>query len=539
MDVILYSKILQTNKRVDNIDLYLNGYEETCTVTRIDGLNHKQTTTAYESGTNYRTFYMPVEMGKKYTISCTRKTGQSTPTNVRVCLGENVPASGVSANWLFTKAVDATIVTFDYIAEESGYLGLSSYYDNSEGIENVNAYSGQTGIIEEINDLYNAQVNNESLWQEGYYGATTGDYQYFPSSLPSMCMIDGISEYIKSITCPETVKMRVHAWDNGTYKGTWNGSGFSVVSGASIQYYTELNMETLRTGRSSYVMKLVLVNAEDQTIPVTVSDVEKVKMYAGTGYEIQLIGQLSTKVNNIEKRLTTGTDYCIDSNFLKKGIQLTEIGTIRGAQAFCVYNNKYYSCYGANLYRQSSNFTEEATQSVSIGHGNALMLGSNGVAYASGWDDDTVYVINLESMAVTSTIELPVSGYTTCAVDDVNQIMYIFSRTDGTSTVDNWTFTVWDYANDNILLTKKITNAFAAIQGVDFYNGRILVAWGLGTNVAPSGIAVYNTNGDMLCEYRATAISSNEPEGVCFDRATNRLLFSTITQKVFLIEPKV
>lgn len=93
--------------------------------------------------------------------------------------------------------------------------------------------------------------------------------------------------------------------------------------------------------------------------------------------------------------------------------------------------------------------------------------------------------------------------------------------------------------NDNVLLTKKITNAFAAIQGVDFYNGRILVAWGLGTNVAPSGIAVYDTNGDMLCEYRATVISSNEPEGVCFDRETNRLLFSTITQKVFLIEPKV
>ena len=306
-------------------------------------------------------------------------------------------------------------------------------------------------------------------------------------------------------------------------------------SGTFVERYGSTNYKSVTIPAGYY--RLVLV-AVDNTVVITSATIEDYSEFSAfiTGEMGKLTGELARQIT-VNK--TIGTDFVIDSSFMKRGINVTEIGQISGAQAFCVYNGKYYSCSGSTLYRQDSSFTLETSASVTLGHGNALMLGSNGVAYASGWDNDTVYVVDLASMTVTDTIALPITGYTTAAVDDVNEIMYIFSRSDTTSTVDNWTFTVWDYASNNVLLTKKITNAFAAIQGVDFYNGRILVAWGLGTNVAPSGIAVYDTNGNMLNEYRATAITSNEPEGICFDRATNRLLFSTITQKVFEIEPTV
>ena len=164
------------------------------------------------------------------------------------------------------------------------------------------------------------------------------------------------------------------------------------------------------------------------------------------------------------------------------------------------------------------------------------MLGSGSSAYVSGWDDDRVYEVDLSTLTISDTYSLPVSGYTTVAVDDVNKIMYIFWRTTSTGTVENYKFTAWDYDNDQVLYTKLINNGFAAMQACDFVNGKIIVAWGLATGTAPSGMAVYDTNGNMLAEYKSTILSANEPEGVCYDRANNRLLFSVINKKLYKVE---
>ena len=61
------------------------------------------------------------------------------------------------------------------------------------------------------------------------------------------------------------------------------------------------------------------------------------------------------------------------------------------------------------------------------------------------------------------------------------------------------------------------------MQAADFYNGKIVITWGLGTATVPSGMAVYNTAGDILAEYKLSIFESSEPEGVCIDRDTKNL----------------
>lgn len=525
---------LSISEDVDNLNEDIYGDYQEYTVTTVNNLNHKSTTTAYETSGSYRTYYFPCTLGIKYKISCKRKSNNT--TNIRLCIGANVPSGGVAADFVETIACDQAVKVTEYTATLTGYIGLSCYYDSTDGIETVEVTSGKQGLFDEIAPK---NFNQKDLWQEGYYGATEGAYTQSPSN-PFCCMINSISKAVKEIKCPSSYKMRVHAWkENGAYMGTWTGTTFSPVSGANIHYYTDVMMADMWAISQVYSLKIVLVNATDPSTTVTLDDTQVVELIADVFDVAEAINQTSLEITKINNRLAIGSDFVIDANFLKRGINVTEIGQISGPQSFCFYNNKYYSLSNGYIYRQSASFADEANTALNIGHGNALVLGSNGVAYASGWDDDTVYVVDLETMTVTDSIALPITGYTTCAVDDVNEIMYIFSRSDTTSTVDNWTFTVWDYGNDNVLLTKKITNAFAAIQDVDFYNGRILVAWGLGSVAAPSGMAVYDTNGNMLTEYRAYTIRANEPEGVCFDREGNRLLFSTITQKVFQIEQKV
>lgn len=542
----LGSDVSDLSNAIQGLDDEINATGGTATVSVVAGLNHKSTETVYKSqGSNYQTHYFPVTKGIKYTITLSRLPNQSVTTNVRLCFGASVPANNVEGEFIETVAVNALSVTHEYTAPNDGYVGLSSYVEeNTEGIASVVVSYGSSGLAEQVDELKSemyGQVNSVSLWQEGYYGATEGGYTPKTSSNPLCCMIDGILSAVEMITCDSTLKMRLHGWDgNGVYKGTWTGSTFSTVSGSNIAYFTSLDISAIRQGRETYTFKLCIANATDQTTDVPIADTILVVMSANrVDYANAQSAVVLQTARDFEKKTEIGTNCVVDANFMKRGITVAEIGSIEGAQAFCEYNGKYYSVYAGHLFRQSGTFVTEADESVNIGHGNAIVRGNSKYAYISGWNDDTVYVADLDTMTIVDTITLPITGYTTAAVDEANKIMYIFSRSDTTSTVDFWDFTVWDYDNEQVLLTKKTPFAFAAIQGVDFYNGRILVAWGLGSVQIPSGLAVFDTDCNMLCEYKLPMLRSNEAEGFTYDRTNDRLMFSTINQKVYMIEQKI
>ena len=233
--------------------------------------------------------------------------------------------------------------------------------------------------------------------------------------------------------------------------------------------------------------------------------------------------------------LQGGNGSVTGADFIRREVKTTGLGTLELLQGFCVYNGKYYSTDGSSIAVQDASFATEQTVALNLGHGNSLQLGSNGMAYASGWNDDTVYAVDLSTLTISSTISLPTMGYTTAAIDDANGIAYIFQRDSYPGTVATYNLITYDYVNGNVISTRKI-KSFAAMRACDYYEGRIIVAYGLGTSAAPSGMFVCNTNGDILAEYDLDIFASTEPEGVCFDRDTHELLVSTVGRSLYKIE---
>lgn len=205
---------------------------------------------------------------------------------------------------------------------------------------------------------------------------------------------------------------------------------------------------------------------------------------------------------------------------------------ISGYQSFCKYNNNYYSTDGEKLYVQNSSFVNTNTVTMALGHGNSCQIGNSNLCYISGWDDDKLYIVNLDTLQIVNTITLPVSGYTTCAVDEANSLLYIFYRTTFPDSDDRYEFITYNYST-NTVVSRKYINTFKAMQACDYYNGLIIVGYGLGD--ANTGIYIYNTNGDVLEDYKTSVTNSMEIEGVYFDRSTKEIYFTTVNKNVYKI----
>lgn len=226
--------------------------------------------------------------------------------------------------------------------------------------------------------------------------------------------------------------------------------------------------------------------------------------------------------------------YYWGADMIKRKCRTTQLGTLTYLQAFCKYNGKYYSTDGSNIAEQDESFAVLRNVAISVGHGNSLQLVSNGKAWASGWDDQKMYRVDLATLTVDQTITLPTTGYTTCAVDEDNGWMYIFQRQTNPSTEAQYNFIKYDYVNEQIISTRKI-ETFAALQAVDYWQGKILMLNGFGTQAAPSGMRIYNTSGDVLVTYDLQVFRAKEPEGIIFTRDKGELLVSDVDKKLYIV----
>lgn len=227
-------------------------------------------------------------------------------------------------------------------------------------------------------------------------------------------------------------------------------------------------------------------------------------------------------------------NYVWGSDLVRRKVIVSQIGQLTHPQAFCVYGGKYYSTDGSHIAEQDSSFALLRNVSVNLGHGNSLQLVGGGKAWASGWDDDTMYKVDLATLTVEETLTLPVSGYTTVAVNEDAGLMYIFQRTSYPSTVAQYNFITYDYVNEQILSTRKI-ESFAAMQSADYYEGKILMLYGLGTSAIPGGMRIYNTAGDVLATFDLAFFASTEPEGIMFEREGKRLMVSDYGRNLYEI----
>lgn len=233
---------------------------------------------------------------------------------------------------------------------------------------------------------------------------------------------------------------------------------------------------------------------------------------------------------------TETVNYVITSALTKENLIVEKLtGALTYSQSFCMFDGKYYSTNGTNISEQNSSFTELRNAVVTVGHGNALQLGHNGKAYASGWNDNKVYIVDLATLTVEDNITLPTTGYTTCAIDDLKGIAYIFQRDTYPDNEAPYNFIAYDYVNEQTLYTRK-TAPFAAMQACDIYNDSIIVVNGLGSTAAPNYCKVYDINGVVTGQYILPDImGTGEPEGVFFDRNTCDIYMSKENREVFKI----
>lgn len=222
-------------------------------------------------------------------------------------------------------------------------------------------------------------------------------------------------------------------------------------------------------------------------------------------------------------------NYVIASDMIKRKVYVKKLGEIIYSQAFCKYGDYFYAIDEQNrIAKYDEDFNLITTQSITTGHGNALQLGNGSIAYSSGWDDNKIYPIDLNTLTNGTAITLPTTGYTTCAVDEYRKLIYIFQRDTYPTTKEHYNFIVYDYDNQSIISTKKTAASFAGIQACDLFNDHIIVLNGLENATqydAPNGYRIYDLGGNIVAEFFMPEFSGREPEGVCVDRDTRRLYF--------------
>ena len=280
---------------------------------------------------------------------------------------------------------------------------------------------------------------------------------------------------------------------------------------------------------------LTLRNADNSTTSeetnnyLTVQSSKPINLYVSSNSEaLDLINSKLDLINN-------KANYSVSESLRTRGVSLERMGMLTYLQAFCKYNNSYYSTNGTNISVQDSTFTEINNVSINVGHGNSMQIGAlhTNYAYISGWNDQKVYAVNLDTLEIADTIMLPTTGYTTAAIDDINGIAYIFQRDTYPSTEESYSFVVYDYVNNEIISTKKTYRPFAAMQAVEFYEGKIYVLNGLGTAEAPNYYIIYNTTGDIIGEYIISDFANTEPEGIYIDRKTKEIYLSLVNKAVY------
>ena len=423
---------------------------------------------------------------KNESINISTPTVQSSESNwesVMVPCSEgdvfNVKGYGGSSTrlWMFSDSNGALLTSSEaalhinyYIQikapANAAYISCNSQYTQIKG-SLIKGKVVCTSIDEITDDLYTVG-NGLNMFESGSLAATDG------AKIASSARLRTISPLPKEATSFETLAnygYALYAYSNGTYIGWWNGTAWSK----STLVWNYMAKTFIPSSWRNYDIYAVIRRAAEATIATSEAS-----------NAIITYSRISVPVEE------STNNYAVDSAFVKHIKALTLLGDISLHQSFCIYNNKIYSTNGSKIAVQDlTTLAEESRIDLSCGHGNSFQLGSSNLAYVSGWDDQKIYVVDLDTLTLVDTITLPTTGYTTCAVDDVNKLAYIFQLDTTPSVGGFYNFIVYDYDNEQIIRTKKITFKIRAMQGVDFYNGRIVVISGLGATTDGNKYSIF------------------------------------------------
>ena len=421
-----------------------------------------------------------------------------------------------------TVASESKVITDKLIVAPAG-CSFVVVYSQSQAQPNsggLNVFKRVTGIYYGESNYIDTLVNAPGLRD----GAVSNPSRYDAVAVSNIIPINGaLSARLfctKSIPTGHHIEYRYTTFDVAT--GVSNISDDHKVRADQILNAGSDGTVNIRfiDGEKGFAFAIRELDDSDTSYPLRYGDIAKNEVFY--------------LLNHFDEAFMPN-GYIIDAALHKTKVRVETVRNtlILGLQAFCKYSGNWYSVYEGHLYKQNEAFEQVSDTAVSIGHANSLQLGNSNLAYVSGWNDNKIYVVNLDTLAVTRTISLPTTGYTTGVVDEGRNLAYIF-RADDASTLGPWDFIVYNLSTNSIVTQTK-TIPFANIQGVDFFNDRIIMANGLATEASPNGIHVFNTSGECLADYYLT-YPPYEFEGVFVDRENHDLYLNDTTQNLFVVK---
>lgn len=383
---------------------------------------------------------------------------------------------------------------------------------------------GDVSIL--VDDVYNFKMGlyeyntDKILWSHGTMVANYSGIVRANAGISTPRLNKGVA------LIPPFAHATVKLYSNTEYLGKIRFDGdLDKVAGNWKFFYNIVDIESILNEYDAKWLMITIV-VDNNSYPITTTNY---KWWAEQYVSI-------VKNRNDVLWYLNNYNYVIEANMQKTPIAVEKLPyRISGYQAFCTYNNKYYSTNGKTIFVQNEDFDEITTASLSVGHGNTMQMGNANMCYISGWDDNKVYQVNLDTLTIANTFNLPINGYSNCIVDEINSIGYIIWRESIPETVEPWWFTKYNMLTNEIYFSKRI-NSFAGIQDADFVNGKIIVAYGLSNT--PNGIFVFNTNGDMIADYHLTSMNNIEYEGVDFNKTTHDLTFTDVNRNMYRITTK-
>lgn len=226
------------------------------------------------------------------------------------------------------------------------------------------------------------------------------------------------------------------------------------------------------------------------------------------------------KENINEINFSIEEDYFIDSKFNIEKVNFSYLGNLSFLQSFSFYNSNYYSSDGKNLGIQNESLVSIGSIKIETGHSNSMQISPDGKAYISGWDDNRIYIVDLDNFN-TEIIELPINGYSTCAFDFYDKKAYIFYRSTYPTTNEFYRYMIYNFETKEIIDNKTLNFEFMVQQSCYYYDGYIYLLWGGSTYEYSNGFVVIDEKGNMVESFHLNTFESYEPEGIYIQDRNN------------------
>lgn len=236
----------------------------------------------------------------------------------------------------------------------------------------------------------------------------------------------------------------------------------------------------------------------------------------------------------------TNAGYSYASDMVKHNVYCKQVGTLLCRQGFCKYDGKWYSVEEGRIGVQDSSFNTISSTEINIGHGNDIQVGESNIAYINGATDHKVYAVNLDTLQIVDTINLPFeNGAEAAVIDEINNIAYIIHTDEPRLTPPSSCILVkYDLTNETIISTQQLSFKIENFQAAQLYEGKILLVAGNNTNTN-NRLYVLDLNGTIIGGMKLNIFAGDEPEGVFYDADTGDLYISSYLKKLYLLKSSV